>query len=54
MVELEKHRQPMKISTHEFEVKQHEIHYIRTISISAFLGSYLGGSSNEVSASGFL
>ena len=50
----EKRRQPMTIPTHECLKQQHEIHYKRTIPISAFWGSYGWSSSNEISASGFL
>jgi len=50
-VQLENRRQLLKVSTHELLNQQHEIHYIRTIPISAFFGgSYLGGSSKHKSS----
>ena len=46
-MQLEKRRQPMKISTHECLNQQHEIHYIRIIPVSASLGFLIRGFKTE-------
>ena len=43
VVQLEKWRHLMEVSTHEFSNQQHEIHYIRTIPISVSLGFLFRG-----------
>ena len=43
VVQLERHKQPMKISTHEFLNQEHEFHYIRTTPIAASLGFLFRG-----------
>jgi len=50
LVSFSYHMWPMN-----FETKQHEIHYIRTVpTFQSFWGSHLGDSSNEISARRFL
>ena len=44
----------MKIYTHEFVNQQHEIHHIKPSPFQPLWSSYLGGSSNEISASKLL
>ena len=51
---IEKHRQPMKVSTHAYLNQQHVLHYIRTILIFSLVAVHLGSSGKEMLSSRFL